>query len=96
MGKRGRKSAAELAMAPLVVIEPRPVAPSELVDEEATEWEGIVARMPATWFTRDTWPLLVQLCRHIVAARRLAQLCQEAPSLIFQIHSLLSRIYSLL
>lgn len=78
MGKRGRKSAAELAIAPLIEIEPRPVAPSELVDEEAAEWEKIVARMPAIWFTKETHPLLVQLCRHIVAARRLAQLIHQA------------------
>ena len=78
MGKIGRKSAAELAMAPLITIEPRPVAPSELVDEEATEWEKIVARMPASWFTKECHPLLIQLCRHIIAARRLAQLIHQA------------------
>ena len=78
MGKRGRKSAAELATAPLITIEPRPVAPSELVDEEATEWEKIVARMPASWFTKECHPLLIQLCRHIIAARRLAQLIEQA------------------
>jgi hypothetical protein len=78
MGKRGRKSAAELAIAPLIEIEPRPVAPSELTDEESEIWEGIVARMPAAWFTKETHPLLVQLCRHIIAARRLAQLYHRA------------------
>ncbi len=78
MGKRGRKSAAELAIAPLITIEPRPVAPSDLVDEEAAEWEKIVSRMPAIWFTKETHPLLVQLCRHIIASRRLAQLIHQA------------------
>jgi len=78
MGKRGRKSATELAMAPLVVIEPRPPAPSELTDEESAQWEAIVARMPSKWFTKETHPLLVQLCRHIIAARRLAQLIEQA------------------
>ncbi len=78
MGKRGRKSAAEMAMAPLVVIEPRPVAPTELTDEESSVWEGIVARMPAAWFTKECHPLLIQLCRHVVAARRLAQLIHQA------------------
>jgi hypothetical protein len=78
MGKRGRKSAAELAMAPLIEIEPRPVAPDELTDEESAQWESIVARMPSKWFTKETWPLLVQLCRHIIAARRLAQLIHQA------------------
>ena len=77
MGKRGRKSAAELAIAPVIEIEPRPVAPSELTDEEAQEWDGLVARMPATWFRRETWPLLTQLCRHVIAARRFAQLMNQ-------------------
>ncbi len=77
MVKRGRKSAAELALAPVVEIVPRPDAPSELTDEEAREWEAIVARMPGDWFTRETWPLLVQLCRHIVAARRVSQLIYQ-------------------
>ncbi len=78
MGKRGRKSAAELAMAPLIAIEPRPVAPTELTDEESAQWEAIVARMPSKWFGKETWPLLVQLCRHTIAARRLAQLIEQA------------------
>ena len=33
--------------------------------------------MPGDWFTRETWPLLVQLCRHTVAARRLSQLVHQ-------------------
>ena len=77
MVKRGRKSAAELALAPVVEIVQRPGAPDELTDEEAREWEAIVARMPGDWFSRETWPLLVQLCRHTVAARRVAQLVHQ-------------------
>ena len=77
MGKRGRKSAAELAIAQVVEIQPRPVAPEELTEEEAREWEAIVTRMPGDWFTRATWPLLMQLCRHVVAARRVAQLIHQ-------------------
>ena len=77
MGTRGRKSAAELAIAQVVEVQPRPAAPEELADEEAREWEDIVSRMPAKWFTRATWPLLMQLCRHVVAARRVAQLIHK-------------------
>lgn len=77
MGIRGRKSAAELAVAPVVEVAPRPVAPDELTDEEAAEWESVVTRMPADWFGRETWPLLMQLCRHTVAARRVAQLVHQ-------------------
>lgn len=73
-----RKSAAELSVAAHVVqVVPRPVAPSELTDEQAAEWEAIVSRMPADWFTRETHGLLVQYCRHVVQARRIAQLIER-------------------
>jgi len=35
------------------------------------------AVMPADHFTRGNFPMLAQLCRHIVAARRIAQLIQN-------------------
>jgi hypothetical protein len=75
MGKRGPKSAAELAVRTvkdLVEVIDRPDAPYDLADLEAEEWRAIVARMPADWFTRETWPLLKQYCRHTVRASRLA------------------------
>jgi hypothetical protein len=76
MGNRGRVSAAALTVIGPGGIEPirRPEAPVELTDEQAEEWRAIVNRMPADWFTRETAPLLVQYCRTIVRARRLAQL----------------------
>ena len=50
----------------------RPEPPDELTAEQAEEWRVIVGRMPADWFTRETYPLLVDLCRHIVRARVIA------------------------
>lgn len=52
----------------------RPEPPVELSDEQATEWRQVVNRLPAEWFPRETWGLLAQYCRHVVAARRVAQL----------------------
>jgi hypothetical protein len=52
----------------------RPDAPYDLTDEQAEEWRAVVNRLPADWFPRETWGLLAQYCRHIVAARRVAQL----------------------
>ena len=52
----------------------RPEPPYELDDEESAEWRAQVAAMPADHFTRSTFPLLVQLCRHTIAANRLKQL----------------------
>lgn len=76
MGNRGRVSAAALTVIGPGGIETirRPEPPAELTDEQAEEWRAIVNRMPAEWFTRETEPLLVQYCRTIVRARRLAQL----------------------
>ncbi|WP_373503643.1 hypothetical protein [Aestuariivirga sp.] len=75
--KRGRKSAAQLAVttvADLIERVERPDAPYDLTDLQAAEWRAIVARMPADWFTRETWPLLTQYCRHIISAQRIAML----------------------
>jgi hypothetical protein len=58
----------------------RPEAPDELTDEQAEEWRAITGRMPADWFPRETHGMLTQLCRHTVAARRVAQLIGVAES----------------
>lgn len=34
--------------------------------------------MPADWFPRETHGMLTQYCRHVVAARRVAQLISKA------------------
>ena len=52
-------------------------ATCELSDEEGEEWCEIVDRLPADWFARETHALLVQYCRHVVAARRVSQLIAE-------------------
>lgn len=76
--KRGRKSAGDLmaaqTIAGAVLRLDRPDPPGDLSDEQAVEWRAIVDRMPGGYFPRETHPLLVQLCRHIVTSRRVAQL----------------------
>ena len=52
----------------------RPHAPDDLTVEQSEEWHAIVNTMPADHFMRGNYPLLAQLCRHIVAARRVAHL----------------------
>lgn len=79
MESRGRKSAAELAVVTadgLAAIR-RPDPPPDLTDEQAHEWRSIVNRLPAEWFPRETHGMLAQYCRHVVAARRIAQLIAE-------------------
>lgn len=74
MGMRGRKSVASLAVATPVETLERPDAPYDLTDEQADEWWAVVNRMPADWFPRETHGMLAQYCRHVVSARRVAQL----------------------
>lgn len=77
MEKRGRKSAAELAIVSPIEVDPRPAAPSDLTDEQAAEWDACVSRMSATHFSRENQALLLQYCRHVVSAKRVAQMIED-------------------
>jgi hypothetical protein len=68
--------AALMLPAPDIEVVKRPDAPYDLTDEQAQEWWAIVNRLPADWFPRETHGVLTQLCRHIVNARRVAQLIE--------------------
>jgi hypothetical protein len=78
MGTRGRQSAASLAVISSggIATTSRPAAPEELTDEQAAEWLAVVNRLPADWFPRETQGMLAQYCRHVVSARRVAQLIE--------------------
>jgi len=74
MGKRGPQSSVSLATMPArVETVQRPDAPYDLTDEQSQEWWAVVNRMPADWFPRETHGMLSQYCRHVVAARRVAE-----------------------
>lgn len=77
MDQRGRKSSASLAVVRGLGAVDRPEPPAELTDEQAAEWREIVGRLPAEWFPRETWGLLSQYCRHVVASRRVAALIAD-------------------
>ena len=78
MAKRGRKSAAQLAVVSLPLrpsaIErvERPVPPNHLGDVERAVWESVVDSLPADWFDGAMLAVLEQYCAHVVEARRLA------------------------
>src|SRR5262245_44689929 len=80
--KGGRKSAAALSTPlpdPRVIeVAQRPDAPYDLTTEQAAEWWSVVDRLPSDWFPRETHGLLSQYCRHVVVARRVAQLVGAA------------------
>lgn len=78
MAQRGRKSAESLSAVASIPGQ-RPPPPAELTKEQAAEWRAIVATKPAEWFSRDTHALLVDLCRHIIMARRVAEQIDAFP-----------------
>lgn len=82
MGTRGRKSAASLSVISGNGVETvrRPDPPSDLSDEQADEWRAVVNRLPADWFPRETWGMLAQYCRHVVAARRVSEMIEALES----------------
>ena len=52
---------------------PRAEPPEEalLGPEEMLVWKGVVEAQPYDWFDASNAPLLVQYCRHVVAANKL-------------------------
>ena len=78
MGTRGRTSMASLMVPdnPTEIVQ-RPDAPYDLTDEQSEEWRAIVSTMPPDHFMRGNFALLSQLCRHVVSARRIAQLIEQ-------------------
>jgi hypothetical protein len=72
MGERGRKSAAALSIIPAEALF-RPKAPDHLTPLQANEWRAIVARMPPTWFSRETHGLLTAYVRHFANAKLVAE-----------------------
>jgi len=76
MKQRGRPSSVAMSLVTpqsLHAIE-RPLPPHDLNDEEVEVWQSIVSQEIADWFTAATQPLLAQYCRHVVHARRIAEL----------------------
>ena len=82
MDKPGRKSAADLAVVESGVLDiiQRPDPPEELTHDQAIEWVAVVNRMAADWFPREVHGMLVAYCRHVVAARKVAQLVNAIES----------------
>ena len=79
MGKRGRRSVASLSIVTPhdVLDQGRAKAPRELTSEQTAEWEAIVHRLPHDWFPRETYGLLIDYCRHVIRARKIARLIER-------------------
>ena len=76
--KRGRKSTADLSVVRGNFDNPRPMPPGELTKAQASIWRDTVKAMPATWFGIETHPLLIQYCRHTIAAKHVSRLINQA------------------
>jgi hypothetical protein len=80
MGKRGRKSGSETALATLsqqitdVQVLDFPEPPYELSEDEGAIWNSVVRDCAPDWFTPRTLGLLTQYCRHIARAHRIAHM----------------------
>ncbi len=77
MAKRGRQSAAALAVVPVALDARRPAPPAHLTEAQGEVWRDTVATMPAGWFHRSHEPLLAAYCRHVVRAVELDKVLQE-------------------
>jgi hypothetical protein len=56
----------------------RQALPPELRDEEAEAFLGVINSYPSAWFDAANLPLLTQFARHVVQARRVAELLERA------------------
>ena len=66
---------AELVVGRAVINRPEP--PYTLTDAEADVWRMIVNAMPADHFAASHFPLLIQLCRHVVSSDRVKLLIEQ-------------------
>ena len=80
-GNRNPKTQSEGELVPPMIPGTQPEPVEELSAEERVEWRKFTARLPADWFPPETWPVLAQLCRHIVQARWFGYTLQEVRAL---------------
>ena len=78
MKQRGQKGINQLTVvkSETSAIE-RPEPPPELTVEQKCEWVRVVNSLPADWFQDYSTQALVQYTRHLVNARRIAQLIED-------------------
>lgn len=79
MAKRGRKSTAELATAPveLDAKRQRPPAPDGLDEAERAIWKRVVSAMPGGWFGPEHREMLTRYCEHQCRAERFSKVARK-------------------
>jgi hypothetical protein len=71
--RHGRKSKASLSVVPKIPGQIRPNPPDDLSKPEQEVWKLVVGAMPPHWFGPETWPVLRELCFHVVTAKMVKQ-----------------------
>jgi len=66
--KRGRKSAGDLSVV-VGITEARPQPGPDLTPEQEEVWRATVDRLPASWFPKETHPLLAEYAKAVTRAR---------------------------
>lgn len=78
MAKRGKKSAAELAVVPIEAGLRRPEPPSDLPEQQCEVWRAVVDAEPADLLRTGASQLLLRrLCAHVVNAWRIDLLVER-------------------
>ena len=79
MKSRGRKSSAELEVAPVQIdcAKQRPAPPENLGEAESEIWRRIVASLPAGWFSAEHRELLERYCEHQHRAERFSRVASK-------------------
>ena len=78
MKQRGRKQNLAIVQESPISAQDRPEPTPDLTPEQRIEWIQVVNSLPAEWFPAETYSLLAQYCKHVVAARHIAELIQRA------------------
>lgn len=79
MGSRGRTSAAALAIPATTQVIDIPDAPYDLTDEQAEVWHSQARAiiLEGRELPVRTYPVLTEICRHVVKSRRIAELVES-------------------
>src|SRR5215470_14546561 len=76
--KRGRKAAADLGVVPIMPGDAKPAPPADMNESEAMVWRTVVNAMPLRHFGRETWPVLIGLCKQVVVRDKIGRRLDKA------------------
>jgi hypothetical protein len=77
MKQRGRNKLSVVTGSAISAVD-RPEPLADLTPEQRIEWVLVVNSLPADWFPGETLATLAQYCKHVVAAKHVAELITEA------------------